>query len=170
MKIKYLLVIIGLLPIISHSQAEDFYAPWTKSKITNNTKYPVVITAGYTIPGCKLKTMVGMPCTQRGGSGNCDYYGCRPHQDVKLTLKPGKTITVIPESNGYPADAIEGEPAIPGTISGDALIIELPFITDPKTKKQVATQVTPVKIDNPPVKNYKISFDGKNLKVDQSPL
>ncbi len=172
MKSRYFIIILGLLPLISHIQAEDFYAPWTKSKITNNTKYPVVISSFYSIPGCKLKTLSGMPCTQKGGNNNCDYYGCQPYMNVKFTLKPKKSVTVLPtdqeiqsvnsiEGDIGPADFNRKNQAI-----NETLVIELPFISDPKTKKQVASNVAPIQIDNPSLKNYKISFDGKNLKVD----
>jgi len=145
------MLFLGLTAFTYQVQAEDFYAPWTKSKITNNTQHPIIIDARYTIPGCKQDDLRPIACQKEG--------------TVKVTLKPGKTITVVSES-GYPSDSIEGQVGPGDNIGGNGLLINL----DPKTKKQTASNVAPYTLENPPLKSYKVRFDGKNLTVEQSPL
>lgn len=156
----YFMVLLGLLPLMAYSISSDdegFYAPWTKSKITNNTKYPIVIDARFTIPGCKFDM-----------TNPASY--CSKESSIKVTLKPGKTIPIVAVGDNYPTDALEGQFGPGDSIGGNALSINLPFITDSKTKKQIASNIAPIKIENPPIKHYTVTFDGKKLTVTQSSL
>ncbi len=159
MKLKYVLA-AALCLISIKVNAKDYYAPWTRSTIVNNTKYPVKVSLYYSIPGCTLVDVTtGKPCSVRGGT--CDYNQfppCVPNSSQQYTLKASSMANPVLS----PSDAvIEGKIDIAGRARGtDAIIIEL----------SGNSTVAPVQIDNPGIKKYTVNFDGKKLTVTQSPL
>lgn len=148
MKLKNSLVVILCLLSININ-AQDYYAPWTKSTIVNNTKYPIKVSLYYSIPGCKLTTPGGMPCTVRGNG--CEYMMCYPTGTQQYILKPNKSANIFNPSG----DVLEGGvgPASGGK-SADAFTIELQGVN-----------AEPVTIQNPTVKRYTVTYDGKTLSV-----